>query len=316
MNNHGGKRKGAGRKSNWKENQTNLFGERIPGAGIPKSRQKNPLQKDPPPSAPTKDSGATEGTDKAGASQAWEDNDMSTATTPTTLTSPLDVSTRKERSIFNEYMQQNPGNPTAGSLKTLAKLFKQKADYKTVFPKLPSQLSRHYKEWREKQDVVLAKVSMKVPYYELLKQFGLPQSNISNAARYQKEASEKTQQEKRKTRKKSRTEAHPATERPGTDSNNNVPVPPVNAPGQTTYIASKPDLRKDGGRQCCAAAFGCIRPANVCGYHKVDDCLGVRNGSIKLPSNKAELDSIKNAYRVERKNKRQRERIKEKEKNE
>ena len=56
---------------------------------------------------------------------------------------PLHIATIEEKKIFNEYMKNNRGR-TQKNWQQLATLYKAKANYKTVFPKLPSMVKLHY----------------------------------------------------------------------------------------------------------------------------------------------------------------------------
>ena len=57
-----------------------------------------------------------------------------------------------EKRIFNEFMKENPSMPNSKSWKTLAAKYKEKADYKMVFPKLPSMQQNYFKNWKASQD--------------------------------------------------------------------------------------------------------------------------------------------------------------------
>ena len=211
---------------------------------------------------------------------------------------PMDVDHPKERSIFNNFMRACPGKPTSGRLRTLAKLFKQKADYRTVFPKLPSMLNRHYNIWKQKQDVVMAVSSMKEPYYCLLKQLASPQSELSTAAKFQKKASNRTKKTKMSKPQQTRTEATSANQNKEMDPSK-LAVPPVNAPTQTQYLSSLPvDQRGPTSRMCIAAAFGCTSLASDCARQDIKKCKQVKAGVIVLP---ADTDECMEIYRKQRK---------------
>lgn len=81
---------------------------------------------------------------------------------------PLHVShPRENKKIYNEFMKATP-KPTAKSWRDLAKMFKLRADYKHVFPKLPTMLKSYHKRWEQNQLIVLAIEKMKGPITELL----------------------------------------------------------------------------------------------------------------------------------------------------
>jgi hypothetical protein len=94
---------------------------------------------------------------------------------------PLDMGHPNEMKIFHDFMKEHAGKLSGKNLKFLSAIYKRKSDYKTIFPKLPSMLRRHYQTWKDSQEVVLAKESMKAPYYTLLRKLADPRLEIGLA---------------------------------------------------------------------------------------------------------------------------------------
>jgi hypothetical protein len=143
---------------------------------------------------------------------------------------PLDISYRYEKSIFNEFVKANPGHPTKKTWVELANSFKLKANYITIFPKLPFMLARSYKKWKDSQEVVLAKETIKGPYYELLCRLARPRSEheMGKAAQFQQIEVRKQLQEENNLGETS-TEALVRDAFVGVPENP-LPVPPLAAP--------------------------------------------------------------------------------------
>jgi hypothetical protein len=63
---------------------------------------------------------------------------------------PMPVGTADEYRIFSIFVLHNP-KMTDAKFRVLGKEFLAKTDGKTVFPKLPSMLKSHYKQWKKNQ---------------------------------------------------------------------------------------------------------------------------------------------------------------------
>ena len=133
-------------------------------------------------------------------------------------------------------------------------MYKAKANYKTVFPKLPSMVKLHYSKWQVSQELVMIKDAISVPYYGLLKQLGKPSdenfTKNPGGAVFQKESSapppddtvaldEPTENAKRGISLKDAPQTL-------------LPVAPFAAPAQKKYNASA-DKRSKDTRRCSGA---------------------------------------------------------------
>lgn len=86
---------------------------------------------------------------------------------------PLHVAGPHEKKIFNDFMVSNP-KPSRKTWYELAKVFKAKTNYTTIFPKLPSMLKSYYNQWRDNQAIVKAAEGMKIEYRALLFELATP----------------------------------------------------------------------------------------------------------------------------------------------
>jgi hypothetical protein len=138
---------------------------------------------------------------------------------------PLHIAHPREMHLFNEFLKEHP-RPSAKGWEDLAKLFKEKSDYLTIFPKLPSMLSNYYNKWKVIQELVMIKDSVKTDYYGLLKKFGQPSGESKNsAAEFQKNASDRQLLEPIDDLGETVAQAAIATAPP-----NPMPLPPLVAP--------------------------------------------------------------------------------------
>ena len=219
---------------------------------------------------------------------------------------PLPIVSREERRIFNEFIKNLTSKPTTKNFETLAGRYKDLADYKKVFPKLPSMLRKEYKGWEEGQSLVLLKSKLSNPLYGVLKEFHDPKGSIANcrtdaAAAFQRSSSSKTtQQDEVENLQDTRAEKQYAA----SDKKDAFPVPPPTAPSQVEYIASKA-TPVSGARRviCAAAAFGCTN--FNCGrkdwwtcklYRRID----TRN-QLRVPASEEERKKQLDAFRRKRK---------------
>ena len=69
---------------------------------------------------------------------------------------PLPVSTSHEQTLFNQQMKtifQTNNLPTSHHYGHIAKLFLEKSDGKTIFPKTISMLKKYYEKWKINQQI-------------------------------------------------------------------------------------------------------------------------------------------------------------------
>lgn len=170
---------------------------------------------------------------------------------------PLHISTYEERRIFNSFMRNHP-KPNSKTWLDMAALFKGKADYKTVFPKLPSMLRAHYTKWKVTQELKMIKASIHEKYYTLLKDLGIPTEAAADsnpAGAFQKESSQPPD------------EVDDAFENSPNDfgcaEENTHNVAPMGTTGQVRYNPSASG-RSRKGKSCAGGPFGCPNLAANC----------------------------------------------------
>jgi hypothetical protein len=209
---------------------------------------------------------------------------------------PLHIAHPREMYLFNEFLKEHP-KPSAKNWEDLAKLFLEKSDYLTIFPKLPSMLRNYYNKWKVTQELVMIKDSIKTDYYDLLKKFVQPSSEIkSAAAEFQKNASDRQLLEPIEDLGETVTQTVFDTAPP-----NPMPLPPLVAPAQSEYVVSG-DGRGKHLRRCSAAAFGCPRLAKDCSRKGWDKCTLVKrkSTSVNVPESEDERNSVIENYERER----------------
>lgn len=174
---------------------------------------------------------------------------------------PLHISTMEEMKIFNTFMRDHP-RPTSRTWLEMATFFKGKADYRTVFPKLPSMLRAHYGKWKVTQELKMIKASINEKYYHLLKRLGIPTeaaADTNPGGRFQKEASDKSQE----------TTVVPDIPTDETVNNfDDVPenphnVAPMGSEGQVQYNPTT-NGKSNKVKRCSGAPFGCPHLAVEC----------------------------------------------------
>jgi len=75
----------------------------------------------------------------------------------------LPIAHRNEKRIFNDFYKNNPTSIDI-TRKELAKIFLKKANFQTIFPKLPSMLKAHEKKWKKNSLIKLATDQMRENY--------------------------------------------------------------------------------------------------------------------------------------------------------
>jgi hypothetical protein len=210
---------------------------------------------------------------------------------------PLHVGHPREMHLFNEFLREHP-RPTAKLWEELAALFKVKSDYETIFPKLPSMLRNYYNKWKVNQELMMLTDAVRTDYYGLLKKLGQPSRDRDNvAAEFQKNRSDAQLEEPVVDLGETVAEAAIADV-----PCNPMPVPPIAAPTQTTYVVSG-DGRGRDTRLCGAAAFGCPRLAKDCsgrnGGWKKCELVKRKSAHIDMPDTDYERKRMLAAYRRE-----------------
>lgn len=179
---------------------------------------------------------------------------------------PLHMSTKEEKKIFNDFMKNHP-KPPSKTWMDMAAFFKGKADYKTMFPKLPSMLKAHYTKWKVTQDLKMIKASINEKYYSLLKELGTPTERSSDSnpgAVFQREASQPTVP----TEEAEVAAEAEALNQDTTNDFNSLPenpdiVAPMGAPRQVRYVATR-DRRGTKDRVCSGYPLGCTELTKEC----------------------------------------------------
>ena len=211
---------------------------------------------------------------------------------------PLDLAHKEEFSFFNEFMKTKP-RVNRQNWVELAKQFKAKANYVSIFPKLPSQLARHYVRWKANQEVILAKEMMKTSYYALLSKLASPlEVTATRAVDHQRRETAKQVQQASVQITETNTEAL-LREDPNRMPDNPLPVAPIGAPQQQQYVIAGDGRTKDK-RLCAAAAFGCPRLARDCAYHDAKECGLVLQGEVQLPDDPEERQRMKMNHKLKR----------------
>ena len=181
---------------------------------------------------------------------------------------PLPVQSQAEFRIYNDFMRKCK-KPKAADWVKLAIIYKEKCDYKTVFPKLPSMLKSYYKKWEKNSLIKQARSKIKGPYKELLKTLGAP-SNDTPA---------NVQPEHMQPPMESAIEFPGSEEMDALMGEPKTVVPPLAAPGQAVAVSVPP---LSGGSQTCADYCGCL--ANVCGGWKSGQCARINSGEVARKS--------------------------------
>jgi len=210
---------------------------------------------------------------------------------------PLHIAHVNEKRIFNQHMADNP-KPSSKTWEQLAEKFKDKSDYVTVFPKLPSMLRSHFNDWKATQQLVTIKNSISLDYYGLLKQLGKPPTAGSTgpAAEHQKQASDNN-------RLQQQTESDSVSDQGlAAMPDDPMPVPPLAAHTQTEYnVSGDGDGRSNHTRKCSAAPFGCPNLGINCSKSGWRNCKLVKANSyqVTVPDTEEERKSMIDAHKKE-----------------
>ena len=86
---------------------------------------------------------------------------------------PLPIAHKHEKKIFNDFYNNHP-RPTDATRRELAKLFLQKANHTTIFPKLPSMIKSYESKWKKSCLIKLAANQMNEQCNALLVNLSTP----------------------------------------------------------------------------------------------------------------------------------------------
>jgi len=196
---------------------------------------------------------------------------------------PLEISSKEERTIFNDYRRNHPQNKklSASSLVELAIKFKCYANGTTIFPKLPSQLEAYDRNFQKISVVTITARNMSIPYNQLLS--GLMSTDRKRRFDFLNEEDEDEEAESFQI-----FAVDPSF------------VPPISAPLQKHYIVSKElNLSSQESRKCVFYPIYCNKTARECGGQRLDQpCTTIIKEKVALPTNYREL--LIEAKRLER----------------
>ena len=212
---------------------------------------------------------------------------------------PLHIAHPKEKKMFNDHMGEFP-KPTSKTWDDLCAKYLEAADYKEVFPKLPSMLRNHYNKWK----LTYLGIGIGQGHHTgRLLRFAQEIVWCGRGIRrycYNQPSSKFPKGENNDNRQQELTEADdPDTEiavLPDDAPENPLPVAPFAAPAQTHYIISG-DNRKKDTRKCCAVTFGCTRLAKDCSRQDWKKCYSVTTKLIVVPDSEEERNIMKAAYK-------------------
>ena len=175
----------------------------------------------------------------------------------------LPIATREEIKLFTEFMLSHP-NPTDSNFKALAKLFKEKADGKTIFPKLPSMVKHYYNRWEKINEIKASRDNIgsvaKDLREKLFKKFTCAEES---------HPSELIEAMAGRERDATTAAAVPAPERqPDEAPVVHTHVPPLVAPSQKNYVPAHTIVSE---RRCAWWPF-CSKRINICDGSKKHRC--------------------------------------------
>jgi hypothetical protein len=175
----------------------------------------------------------------------------------------LPIATKYEIAIFTKFMQDHP-KPTDAHFITLAKLYKQKADGKTIFPKLPSMVKSYFNQWKRNQEIKASEENVGAEALRLREQLF---KRSTCAAEYHIADIIKAVQDAPLVNQQSRAFAGPL-QHTGAAQATRSHIPPVVAPMRKEYV--KPHEIKSQ-RRCTWAPF-CKHTIDVCGGSNKQKC--------------------------------------------
>ena len=215
---------------------------------------------------------------------------------------PRQVHSRKERKIFNAFLEKYP-HPSPLEFDQLAVIYRDQTDCKEIFPKLPSMLKVYYHQWMETRIIIAKQEAIKDGYNNLLKQLAIPSTSTMNVLSVinddllvDKDELHELLVDASNPAYLANQEWHPATK---------LHVPPIAAPLQREYISfstTTPTVRRSP--QCYFWPF-CQKTVAKCGGRFQDKCSEVNSGRIDRPDPAALATAKINARNQEKKNRKQ-----------
>ena len=208
---------------------------------------------------------------------------------------PLPIAHPHEKKIFSDYYGNHP-NSTEANRKELAKIFLQKANCTSIFPKLPSMIKAYENKWKKSCLIKLAQTQMAEQYDSLLAHLSTPVSTLQNevSTNGNMDLVNNVRQEAANELRISfpSINDHPSDENVQNDQTIN---------DVSTSMSGK-QLRK------CANYPICTSLAKDCGGWKRRYCAFYKNGELDMPDNDTFIslkrEHKKSTFRVHMQNKR------------
>lgn len=172
----------------------------------------------------------------------------------------MHMGSQDEIKIFTNFMTDHA--PTEANFRKLAKIFRQRADGITIFPKLPSMLKAYYKRWEQNRKIKVAQNAVTRNVKALLQR--LWQSSISVKDVYIKNTIEVADN------KSESNNVLVATKEEGKENVVAKYVPPIQAPTQKEYIPTTPSNQES---RRCAWYPMCNEMAKVCNGWHLNTCI-------------------------------------------
>ena len=181
----------------------------------------------------------------------------------------LPIASRYEIAMLTKFMQDHP-KPTDAHFIMLAKLYKQKSNGTTIFPKLPSMVKSYFNQWKRNQEIKASKENVGSEALQLREQLFkrstcAEEVHTSEIIKAVQDASLAYQESPPLARY---AVALPSRHGEGASQAARAHVPPVAAPTQTEYV--NPHSIKS--RRKCAWAPFCKYTIDVCGGAKKHRC--------------------------------------------
>ena len=171
----------------------------------------------------------------------------------------LPIATKEEIKIFAAFMLTHP-KLTDSNFRDLAKLYKEKADGITIFPKLPSMVKSYYIRWKKNQEIKASRRTLGSAAVELREKLFKNSTSIERFHPAESVASP--------VDLVGAPVAPLPDEEAASTSAVETFVPPIVAPSQQQHI---PVHSKTAGHRCAWAPF-CQHTREVCGGGKQNMC--------------------------------------------
>lgn len=193
---------------------------------------------------------------------------------------PLPIAHRDEKRIFNDFYKNNPTS-TDTTRKQLAKIFLQKANYQTIFPKLPSMLKAHEKKWKKNSLIKLATDQMRENYEQLLSVLSEPIDHSGVANESNNMSVLDNIRDKSRSTLKSNFPTAPSNDSANIQTANEITI---DTSHQGTSLTSA--SRSVANRKCSNFPY-CQSLASICKGFKPSTCIFLKTNQIELPDNNA-----------------------------